>query len=95
MANWHAHALIAVLVGYQISVFGTVTSSGFIHNQPLLIIAFLLFTPAAVLLALLKFGEIKADFLVNICTIILLAISGESLHKLLGHSKSVDRVSQL
>jgi hypothetical protein len=77
MAAWESHAVIAILVGYQIAVFGTVTSSGFIHNQPLIIIAFLLYTLAALIAALIKFGDAGSNFVNNISSIILLCISGK------------------
>jgi hypothetical protein len=77
MVAWQSHAVIAILVGYQIAVFGTVTSSGFIHNQPLIIIAFLLYTLAALIAALIKFGEGGSNSVYNISSIILLCISGK------------------
>jgi hypothetical protein len=78
MADWPKHALIAILVGYQICVFGTVTSSGGGNNQPLIIIAFLFFSPAAVLAALVKLGDLSANAVISICTIVFLIIAGES-----------------
>jgi hypothetical protein len=75
--EWELQAMIAGLVGYQMAIFGTVISSGSTNNQPLIIIAFLCYTPAAFLIAAVKFADIGKHVVISILEIVLLFVAGK------------------
>ena len=82
MPDWNMQATIMILVGYQMSVFGTVISGGNGDGsvEALIVIAFLLFTPAAVLVAMIKLGDLVNNLIVAILVAVMLFVSGKSYY---------------
>jgi hypothetical protein len=78
MADWFMLAIIHAFVGYEAVVLGFINSGGSDASDAMLIIAFLVYTTAIILIALTYFGDVNG-MAVDICTIVLLFIGGETL----------------
>ena len=76
MPDWNLQAAIVTLVGYEMAVFGTVISGGDSNVEGLLIVAFLLFTPGALLTILIKLGDVSCGIIVAILTAVMLFVAG-------------------
>ena len=76
--DWTKQALIQTLIGFDLCLFGTLTS-GIGHNvQPIIIIGFVFFVPCPILNALLVDGDLKGKKDGIITTIVLLFVAGRS-----------------
>ena len=77
MADWGKLALIHCLVGYELDALGFVRYGfGGSPTQALLIIAFLLYTACAIIMALVKLEVIQLEMPITIATVVMLIIAG-------------------
>ena len=79
-ADWQTLAVIHVLVGFEADLLGLVPFWGGGRTvQGLLIVGFLFYIVAAVLVSLQKWAELKAaEKVINIINVILLILAGQN-----------------
>jgi len=76
MANWLALALVHTMIGFEADVLGLLSfSSGWSNTRALLIIAFLLYAIASVLMVFTKMADLANSMAVSLTVIISLFLA--------------------
>lgn len=77
---WENLALCHILIGYEADVLGIITYvNGDQRTQALLIVAFVVYTISAILMAITKFTDHRLDLILAIFVIIFLISAGKTL----------------